>query len=761
MPSHSFKLLLTSVTLGLAVLSNSLQAQTPAVPYGYQNVAIGAGGFITGFLAHPAQPGLRYVRTDIGGAYRWDDAAKGWMPLQDWLPFSQRNLLGVESFALDPTDARRLYMACGTYTSAGTPNGALLRSDDAGRHFTIVPLPFKLGGNEPGRFAGERLAVDPNDPKILFLGTRTNGLWRSGDEGLHWTQVASFPVPPANEDGLTFVTFDKGSGAPGKATPVVLVGAADTHASLLRSDDGGQSWKAVEGGPVGVFPNHGVGSSNGAVYLSYTDAPGPNDVHNGAVWSYVPRTGAWRDITPEQPGKDGAPAFGYGTVAVDPQHGETLLVSTLDRWQPGDTIFHSSDGGAHWTSLKENATRDAAMIPWTTHTLPQPPFGHWVGAVLIDPFDSRHVLYGTGETIWETNDLHETAEPGEKTRWFDGAPGLEETADITLLSPDLPGMAGPHLFSGLGDIGCFRHDDLRQSPPGGAMKDPELSNCDAIALSADRPLEMVRVGRRWTPGPHGAVSHDGGVHWTPFASEPAGGARGGSAAISTDAKVLLWAVPGASPAVSTDGGKHWQALDLRPSSRAGLQVVADAQEPESFWVYDPGDGSLRRIAAAGPGGSATRIDVVDAHAPAHARLRLADGANGVLWLAGQDGLWRAEDGGRTWQRLPSVAAAYAVGFGKAAPRAAVPAIYLAGVLNQSPEAAPKTEGAAAESASAGAIYRSVDGGASWQEIDDPQHRFAWIEQITGDPRVFGRVYLGTNGRGVIWGDPAAASAAAR
>jgi xyloglucan-specific exo-beta-1,4-glucanase len=34
------------------------------------------------------------------------------------------------------------------------------------------------------------------------------------------------------------------------------------------------------------------------------------------------------------------------------------------------------------------------------------------------------------------------------------------------------------------------------------------------------------------------------------------------------------------------------------------------------------------------------------------------------------------------------------------------------------------------------------------------HQHGWIGQTTtGDPRVFGRVYLGTNGRGILRGDP--------
>ena len=62
-------------------------------------------------------------------------------------------------------------------------------------------------------------------------------------------------------------------------------------------------------------------------------------------------------------------------------------------------------------------------------------------------------------------------------------------------------------------------------------------------------------------------------------------------------------------------------------------------------------------------------------------------------------------------------------------------------------------------------YRSDDVGAwlagtneapTWQRIDDPQHQFGYINVLAGDPRQYGRVYLGTNGRGIIHGDPAVA-----
>ena len=709
----------------------------PPAPYRFHNVRIVAGGFITGFVAQPQQRGLYYVWTDMGGAYRWDAAASRWIPLLDWLPIAQRNLQGVDSMAVDPTNPRRLYIAAGTYVNSRTPDGAILCSTDQGRHFTIVPVPFKMGGNDPGRFAGPRLQVDPNHPQTLLMGTRTAGLWRSDDYGHHWHRVNSFPAPPHNIDGLTFVAFDAASGHPGHPTPVIYVGEDDSAHSLMRSTDGGATWHPVPGEPTGIFPNHGVFSSAHILYLSYTDKPGPNGVTNGAVWAYAPQTSHWQDITPEKPA--GPRGFGYGIVAVDPHHPQTLLASTMDRWSPGDTIFRSTDGGAHWISLRRGSTRDSSLSPYLTHTLSEAPFGHWIGALMIDPFNSAHVLYGTGETIWESDDVS-----GPVTHWHVGALGIEQTADISLLSPLLPGNQQPHLFSGLGDIGCFRNTSFHRSPAGGALKNPELSNCDSLAEAAHKPEDIIRVGRTWTPSPHGAISHDAGLHWTPFPSEPKDGVRGGSAAISADGSLLLWAVPGGPIAMSSDNGAHWQDIALHQTGGwRPFQVVADARHAQRFWIYDPPQGRLYSV------GSDRTPHLVNAGLPKNGRLDIAATAPGTLWISSLRGLWRSTDSGKSFAPLPSVAAANAVGFGKAAPETAHPAIYLIGAIAGTPQARPPAPG----QMSGAAVYRSLNDGRTWQRIDTPQQRLPTADQIAGDPRIFGRVYVGTNGRGVFWGDP--------
>jgi len=37
-------------------------------------------------------------------------------------------------------------------------------------------------------------------------------------------------------------------------------------------------------------------------------------------------------------------------------------------------------------------------------------------------------------------------------------------------------------------------------------------------------------------------------------------------------------------------------------------------------------------------------------------------------------------------------------------------------------------------------------------VTDPTHQYGDINVIAADPKVFGRIYLGTSGRGVIYGD---------
>ncbi|MNI83440.1 Xyloglucanase precursor [compost metagenome] len=50
------------------------------------------------------------------------------------------------------------------------------------------------------------------------------------------------------------------------------------------------------------------------------------------------------------------------------------------------------------------------------------------------------------------------------------------------------------------------------------------------------------------------------------------------------------------------------------------------------------------------------------------------------------------------------------------------------------------------------FYRSHDGGVNWIRINDDRHQYGDIRSISGDPRVFGRIYVATGTRGLVYGD---------
>jgi photosystem II stability/assembly factor-like uncharacterized protein len=112
------------------------------------------------------------------------------------------------------------------------------------------------------------------------------------------------------------------------------------------------------------------------------------------------------------------------------------------------------------------------------------------------------------------------------------------------------------------------------------------------------------------------------------------------------------------------------------------------------------------------------------------------GREGDLWLAARRaGLFHSTNGGASFQKLPPVEEAGSLGIGKSAPGKNFPTLFLAGKIG-----------------SVQALFRSEDAGENWVRINDDQHQYGYISQVTGDPRIFGRVYFATGGRGVIYGE---------
>ncbi|GAA1715554.1 RICIN domain-containing protein [Kribbella yunnanensis] len=708
-----------------AVATTSAQSATaaPGQRYRWRNVEIVGGGFVTGIIHHPKQRGLVYLRTDIGGAARLDQRTQRWVQLLNWVGFEDWSLTGVESLALDPADPSRLYLAAGTYTNEWSPiNGAILRSRDQGRTFERTDLPFKLGGNEPGRSMGERLVVDPMDGRVLYFGTRNQGLWRSPDRGVTWARVDSFPNTGTAGIGLGFVFFDPRGARRGQPTPTIYVGGTDLASPLHRSTDGGSTWQPVAGQPTGLMPHHGELGPDGFLYVTYGDRPGPYEMYDGSVHKLDTRTGVWTDITPLRPNTGGEAGFGYAGLALDPRKPGVVMVATMSRWGPVDDIFRSVDGGATWHSITEHLELDVSGAPYLTFHGEKAKLGWMIGDISIDPFDSNKVMYVTGATVFGTDDVT-NAERGRSTHWSVRAQGLEETAVLDLISPPW----GPPLISALGDIGVYRHDRLDVVPPDGQAANPVSGTSPSLDYAARTPGFVVRLANAGA-GERGAISVDAGKTWAPFPGEPAGLTQTGKVAVSTDARTLVWVPGNQVPHFSRDRGATWSPVEGLPND---VTVVGDRVDPALFYAVASGT-AYRSV-----DGGRTFVPTATGLVLSGVKLETVLDQAGHCWLAGgSGGLYRSTDQGVTFERLAAVEQALTIGFGKAAPGRSHMAAYISGKVGGQ-----------------WGIYRSDDIGQTWIRINDDQHQYASTnDAITGDPLVFGRVFVSTNGLGIPYGE---------
>ncbi|RZJ44613.1 MAG: hypothetical protein EON86_02990 [Brevundimonas sp.] len=719
----------------------------PVPAYRWRSVKVGAGGFIPGIVFSRVERGLAYARSDMGGAYRWDSGLSRWLPLQDDTPIA--NDYGVESIAPDPVDADVVHAAVGVSRHAPA---AMLRSEDRGTTWRRTPVNFRMGGNEDGRGLGERLAIDPNDTRILYFGSRHDGLQRSTDGGLTWRRVDSFPVRGLGLDtngpthaGLSFVIFDPTSGTPGAGSRVILVGVADPGGPrLFRSTDAGASWAAVAGGPrPELSAAKAELDDRGVLFLTCTLGIGPNGVSDGQVWRLDTRTDQWRDITPPRP------LGGFMGVAIDRTRPGVVMVSTLNRWQPGDTLWRSTDDGRNWTSLRERARRDVSTTPYLYWGNDEPDFGWWIAALAIDPFDGERAVYATGATVYATGNLSDRA-----TNWTPWVEGIEQTAVITLISPP----TGPKLLTGFGDISGFAHEDLDRSPDL-QFTTPVFGNTNQIDYAGRAPTIVVRsgtphegVGSGGHDGSTIAWSEDAGRSWKPLGRpRPTGTAEASSnprmdlyrdapITVTADGSTFVLVTP--QVVWSDDRGAGWRPSQGLPLL---LRPVADRVDPLLLYALDFSNGgwfvstdgarSFVQIASRGlPNDlNADRVTWREQSWPLKATPR----HDGDLWFVSRSGLFRSRNAGQQFDRIASDLSVEMLDFGRSPPGKTYPALFAIGTRGE-----------------VRGVWRSDDEGVSWVRVNDSRHEYGRrFRAIAGDPRVFGRVYVATDGRGVVYGEP--------
>jgi len=799
----AFAYMIVLCALAITIFSSAAFGQANAAGYTWGNVNTGGGGgYIPNIIFNPSQKNLVYARTDIGGAYRWNSTTNLWVPLMDFTTWANWNSLGVESLATDPVNPNNLYIMAGLYTNSfTTANGVLLISNNQGATFpTSVTMPFKVGGNMPARNMGERLAIDPNVNSVLFFAARSgNGLWESTNSGLTWSKVTSFPQPGTyavepgnifNGDiiGPAWVVFDPRTGSSGKATQTIYVGVAQPDGdNIYVTTNGGTTWAPLAGQPTctltgtqttgtvactngaswsvasdapgpGFFPQRAeLDPVNGQLYITYSNGAGPYDGVMGDVQRYTTATGVWTEIAPVVPTTaSGADYFGYGGLSIDKEVPTTIMVSALNSWWPDTIIWRSTNSGAtwsqiwNWTSYPSRSfmyTLNDSAAPWLNEgdTAPvapieAPELGWMVSGLAIDPFNSNHMFFGTGMTMWGTTNLTNW-DAGEQFALTDAAMGIEETSVLGLVSP--PAGGGAHLYSVMGDIGGFAHTSLTTAPTF-PFSIPFFGTYGAIDFAALDPMTMVIAGNgnnTASPPMHSTGwTTSGGTSetaWFAASADPAGYTDGGygTIAMAANAASVVWAPTGMAPFYTTTYGASWTASTGAP---AGGVIASDRVNPLYFYYYAAGqfyvstNGGQSFAATAATGMPLSGDPVV---------LKAAPGIAGDVWLVGGSvanndyGMWHSTNYGASFTQLTNVTQADVIGFGKAGPGASYQTIFTN-----------------AEIGGVRGIFASTNEGVTWEQINDSAHEYAQAAAaMTGDPQVFGTVFVGTNGRGIVMG----------
>jgi len=707
----------TTVAFAVPQGARAAGSSQSGASYVWDSLAIGGGGFVTAIVPSRSEPGVVYARTDVGGAYRWSAKDGRWTPLLDWVGEGQTGLLGIDALAIDPDNAANLWLLAGiAYLNDG--RSAILRSTDYGKTFETVDVTaqFKTHGNGFGRQSGERLAVDPGAAKWLYLGSRRDGLFESGDGGKTWQRNEALPVTATpNDVGLNIVLPDPASVKGGRAQRI-FVGVSrfgSVGPNLYRSDDAGATFAPVSGAPAGLMPQRAAFDGAGKLYITYANGAGPHPdkggaepVDRGQVWQYEIAGDGWRNVTPVGWTRP------FAGISVDPRNPRRLVISTINTFiaqgdARGDRIFVSHDAGANWVDvIARGFKRDAAGVPWLEgHAI------HWAGSLEFDPRDPRAVWVTSGNGVFRTADID--AVPAT---WTFTVKGLEETVPLGLVS-----MPGAPLVSAIGDYDGFVHDDPARP---GRIHRPEIGTTTGLDAAARRPGSMVRVGDAML------VTHDGGLTWTQTAALQG---KRGQVAMSSDGATLLHSPQGASVLYrSTDEGASWTRVAGLEGSR--LRAVADPVNPKVFYAYDDkvlmvsldAGASFKARASLPAGGS--RL------------LRAFPGREGDLWVALKDGgLARSLDGGASFAPVAGVGYCGAVGFGKAAPGKVEPTVYIWGSVG-----------------GVRGVHRSLDLGRSWRRINDDAHQYGGPGDghfIVGDMNRFGVVYMSTAGRGIVHGRP--------
>src|SRR5579859_125932 len=325
------------------------------------------GGRVRSLLVSPSSPSTLLAGSVGGGVWRSTDAGASWQATDDFMAN-----LAVTTLALDPANPLTVYAGTGEgfgNTDAIRGNG-IFKSTDGGLSWSQL-----AATNTPDFYWVTRLAVSSSGSTLLAA--TQSGFQRSPDSGATWSLVNS--TDPYST-GVTDVAFD-----PADSSQAV---ASGYYGKVWYSTNGGLNWTPATGltTTVGVWGRVEVAYAPSNPSIVYASV----DHNNGEVWKSTDGGHSYAKVYTGSDNYLTNQGWYSNALWVDPTNPANLVVGGIDLWR-------STDGGVSLTHISDWSAAPYASAHADHHAIASAPgFG-----------STNHTVYfGNDGGVYRTNNVY-------------------------------------------------------------------------------------------------------------------------------------------------------------------------------------------------------------------------------------------------------------------------------------------------------------------------------------------------------------------
>jgi photosystem II stability/assembly factor-like uncharacterized protein len=568
----------------------------------------------------------------------------------------------IYNIAIDPEMPTTLYV--------GTDYPVVFKSTDGGKTWNALNVSKAQDLSFPG------LIVDPVKPSTLYAYTYYEGFMNSTDGGKNWNLIHTV----LSDVGVNVLVSD-----PVKTATLY----AGTVSGIYKSTDGGANWSGINSGlPTESYEDvvYPIGVNTLA-----TAAADPQTLYAGTdqgIFRSIDDGTSWTDVN------TGLPELTINTLAIDPADPHTLYAGTyashLANSTSGGKVYKSTDGGKSWNLVYMDSSSKS------------------INVIAIDPIKPNILFLGTGKSFEKSID-------GGRN-WISCLSGITNTwINVLAYDPSIPNR----LYMAEGD------NVLYQSIIGSRKWNKVHTFVDATQVFS-LAIDMDAHTTLYAGTDNGVYkSTDRGSTWRAAShgsSIPQGDYVGSLAIDPVRPTVLYAGTLGDGVYKSMDGGKSWFALNTGCVKNARVyQIAVTPQMPNVIYAATniickstDGGESWSAVSKGLPGSLSDTI-AIDPDSPM------------TLYAGTFGGIFKSTDGGANW---------IAINHG-------LPIEIVASIVID-----PTRPNRIYASIYGHGVYKSVDSGGSWSPMNDGLRSDTAFDLLV-NPITPTILYAGTAGDGVF------------